>query len=550
MLGLKNWFSGLWHDATYKVDIDEHLGGEKLVRSLGLWSVFLFTVTQAVGAGILTNPGIIASQYAGSHAWMSFLQAGLICAAPALCLARLATLSTRSGSTGSYACMAFGQLLGLLMFIDVAMECIGGTAAVAVSQAEHVKMALDMSFGLKLPDWLTETPTEVPWLYFGAAFVGLNLGAILAYSSFKTLKQQALSLKKRVFQSCKLTVGFLLFAGGAVSCVLFLSQLHSINLLSMGIIVLVTLVLMRGIGETKLFTNIFTVVKLLVIATVVVLLAMHYDPSLLSRPIPAGMPGTLGGASVAFFAYVGLDMATTAAGETKNPKRNIPMGMLLGLIAVIALYVAATYFLCAAVPFEQLAPGGKGTAAPMAKALEILGYKSATIWVTVGSTVALISVLLASAYSTTRLLFNMAQHKMLPAVFEKVNHRQVPVVATLVVGASIATLTALLAVDELMHLTNIGTMTCFITASAIVLVKVLRETQWSDRRKALSGAFWVLVAILGILGPARLMIELPLTAFIRLAVVWSIVIGFFVFYGRHHSLARSKTAEPGPLQIG
>lgn len=535
---MKNWLAGVWRDATLTVNIEDHHGGEKLARSLGLWSVFLFTVTQAVGAGILTTPGVIATNYAGAHAWQSFLWAGLICAAPALCLAKLATSSSKSGSTGSYAAMTFGQLWGLLMFVDVAMECIGGTAAVAVSQAEHVKMALELSLGVHLPAWATTTPTGVNWLLFGATALFCGAGSFLFANGYFNRKTS-----KNVLPLAKMAGGALAVAVGTFFAVGFASTLQSINLLSMGIIVVVTLILLRGIGETKAFTNVFTVVKLLVIGTVVVLLGMHFDPALLHRPMPPGLPGTLAGASCAFFAYVGLDMATTAAGETVNPKRNIPTGMLLGLLAVILLYVAATFFLNGAVTPEQLMENGKPSAAPMAKALEVLGYKSATLWVTIGSTVALISVLLASAYSTTRLLFNMAQHKMIPAVFEKVNSRQVPVVATLVVGSSIAILTALLDVDELMHLTNIGTMTCFITASLIVLVGAVKQTDWKNRKTAITGAFWVLVAVLGVLGPARLMIELPLTAFIRLAVVWSAVILYFVLYSRHKSLARLEATS-------
>lgn len=542
---MREWFAGVWRDARLTIDVEDH-GSEKLTRDLGLWSVFLFTVTQAVGAGILTNPGIIANSYAGSQAWMSFLYAGLICAAPALCLAKLATSSSRSGSTGSYASLHFGQLLGLLMFIDVAMECIGGTAAVAVSQAEHVKMALNLTLGWQLPAALTETPSNVPWLWLFGALSGGLIGGLGFHRSWSFLRRgcsPGSACHSQFIQTGVLLGSSALLAGGVYCASMFAAGLHSVNLLSMMVIVLVTVILMRGIGETKVFTNIFTMVKLAVIGTVVVLLAMHYDPSLLNRPVPVHMPGTLAGAAVAFFAYVGLDMATTAAGETKDPKRNVPWGMLLGLIAVIVLYVAATYFLCAAVPYEQLAAGGKGSAAPMAKALEILGYKTATLWVTLGSTIALVSVLLATAYSTTRLLFNMAQHKMLPEFFENVNKYGVPVGATLVVGGSIALLTALLDVDELMHLTNIGTMTCFITASSIVLVNTFKKTNWSLQKERLKGGFWALVGILGILGPARLMMELPSTAFIRLGVVWLAVIVFFVYWVRHNSLARKQAAS-------
>ncbi len=183
----------------------------------------------------------------------------------------------------------------------------------------------------------------------------------------------------------------------------------------------------------------------------------------------------------------------------------------------------------------------------MVKGLELLGYKSAAIWVGIGSTMALISVVLASAYATTRLLFNMAQHGLMPNAFEKVSEkRQVPVLATLVVGGGIATLTALMAVGELMHLTNIGTMTAFITISLTVLVLTVKETAWRTRNGALKGAFWLVVATLGIIGPARLMLELPWEAFARLVAVWALVVILFVTYSRHHSLAR-KQGQPEQL---
>ncbi|MBX9688261.1 MAG: hypothetical protein K2X27_16250, partial [Candidatus Obscuribacterales bacterium] len=201
---LRNWFGSVWHDARLKIDLEEHHGhGDKLVRELGLWSIFLFTVTQAVGAGILTTPGIIARSYAGAHAWQAFLYAGLICAAPALCLAYLSTLSSKSGSTGSYAATTFGQLWGMLMFVDVAMECIGGTAAVAVSQAEHVKMALDLTLGIKLSDAWTETPTDIHWLLLAGGLLGCIVGGMLTLKGKRALQGKVASgtrLQKRPVQ--------------------------------------------------------------------------------------------------------------------------------------------------------------------------------------------------------------------------------------------------------------------------------------------------------------------------------------------------------------
>lgn len=546
-LGIKNWFAGVLRDARATVDIDEHEKSDKLVRHLGLVSVVVFTVTQAVGAGILTTPGIISAKYAGSWGFLSFLWAGLIVIPPAMCIAYNAARSANAGSTGSYACRHFGQYIGLLMFVDVMLECIGGTAAVAVSQADHIMLIL----GLGKNDvgwwtyWTTTPLHGVKWSYLLAAVAAGSAGAWLTYS--RRLGQasdsagQPSSRSGKVLAVTRRIAGGLLMALAVASAVTFAMTLPSVNLLSVLVVAAITGVLLRGIKETAWLTNFFTAVKLLVLAVICVMLGRHFDWANINQPLPAGMPGTLAGASGAFFAYVGLDLATTSAGETKNPQRNVPLGMLLGAVVVMLLYVVASACLNGAVPYQKLADGDH-TAAPFAKALIILGYDTAAAWVAVGSTLAMVSVVLASAYSTTRLLYNIAQHRLVPSTFQKVNHRGVPVVATLTVGGVISLLTGLLDVEELMHLTNIGTMTAFVTVSAIVLVNVLRETNWGSTG-AVKGTFWVIVALAGIAGPARLMIELPLEAYIRLLAVWTLVTVLFVFYSRHRSLARLQNPE-------
>lgn len=551
---IRNWLGGVVHDATQKIDIEEAHGaaGDKLLRQMGLFSVILFTITSAVGSGILTTPGIIARDYAGPNAWLSFVQAGMICLCPALCLAFMASRTAKSGSTGSYACLVLGQLPGLLMFVDVMMECIGGTAAVAVSQADHIKLIIRLVgeewFGQnwKLNEFLTTTPEVVNWKALGCALAsGIATWFFWSYGS-RRLKEVH-HLPARNFQARlvpMLSLSLVLFT--SVTCFLFAlkfaDDLPSINLLSMGVVLVITGVLLRGVKETAILTNIFTITKLCVLAVIIVFFARHFDWANLAIPVPDNLPGSLAGASVAFFAFVGLDLATTTAGEVKNAKRNVPLGMLIGLVCVTALYFIAAFAYAGAVPFTKIAAHGHGgEAAPMVQGLELLGYKSAAIWVALGSTVALVSVVLASAYATTRLLFNMAQHGLMPSAFEQVSSkRQVPVLATLVVGGFISLLTGLMAVGELMHLTNIGTMTAFITISLTVLVLTVKETDWKTRQNALKGLFWVVVAALGILGPARLMMELPWESFARLVAVWSAVVVLFVTYSRHHSLARRQ----------
>ncbi len=543
-----NWCAEIFKDARLKINVEEHHQGDSLLRQLGLFSVILFTITQAVGAGILTTPGVIARDYAGAQSYMSFLWAGLICAAPALCLARMARFTSKSGSTGSYACLVLGQFVGLLMFVDVMLECMGGTAAVAVSQADHIKIFLRVAFDIHLPDFITKTPKVVAWIPLFSAIIGGTTGWLFVRRGWLWLQQGTSAVlpkwlaairRPRLVAGTTFGAGALLSAVALVSAWLFISTLPSINLLSMGVMGVITLVLLRGIKETKVLTNAFTILKIAVVTVIVILFAQHYNPANLAIPLTAQQEGPLSGAAIAFFAFVGLDLATMTAAETKNAKRNVPLGMILGLIAVTVLYVAAAYFYNAAVPVHTIGPDGE-EAAPLAEGLEYLGYKQALLWVTLGSTVALISVLLASAYSTTRLVYNMAQHGLLPPVFERVSQRQVPVLATFVVGGLVALLTGLLAVRELMHLTNIGTMTAFITVSLTVLVKTVRETDWRAWHKAAMGGFWLIVAALGVAGPATLLRYLPPEAFYRLIFVWGAVTLLFVFYARHHSLARKQ----------
>lgn len=544
-MNLRKWFGGVVADARATIDIDEHGKTDQLVRHLGLFSIVIFTVTQAVGAGILTTPGIISAKYAGSWGFLSFLWAGLIVIPPAMCIAYNAARSGSAGSTGSYASRYLGQYIGFLMFVDVMLECVGGTAAVAVSQADHILLICGIDPKVDQGWWTFWTTTPVHGVLWGYLLLSLAMiggGLWSGYKGFKGFRSQVpgRAIGTRMFDGIVAVLGCLT-VGGGITLALNVA-LPSINLLSVAVVGVATLVLMRGIKETAALTNFFTAVKLVTLGAICYYLGKHFNWDNINQPLPPGLPGTLAGASGAFFAYVGLDLATTSAGETKNPKRNVPLGMLLGAVLVMIMYVVAAACLNGAVPLEVLLEG-KHKAAPFANALLHLKYHNAATWVAIGSTVAMISVVLASAYSTTRLLFNIAQHRLLPSVFEKVNSRGVPVVATLTVGGVIALLTAVLDVEELMHLTNIGTMTAFITVSLIVLVNVIRETKWKSSA-AFAGGFWVLIALLGIAGPARLMAELPWEAYARLLVVWTLVTFVFVFYSRHRSLARLNVKKP------
>ncbi|MDZ4838295.1 MAG: hypothetical protein SGJ27_31310 [Candidatus Melainabacteria bacterium] len=267
-----NWVSGVWHDATLKINIDEQhgAGSASLMRQMGLFSVILFTITSAVGSGILTTPGIIARDYAGPYAYMSFLKAGMICLCPALCLAYMASRTMKSGSTGSYACLVLGQLPGLLMFVDVMMECIGGTAAVAISQADHIKMIVRLvgkeyfNQEWHLPDAITKTPTHVNWvMLFSAIACGIIAAVLVGYGRRLLQKKTDAKNHKQTRFNTVTALALAAIAGAACGfcAIRFVGDLQSINLLSMSVVLAVMCILLRGIKETAFLTNLFTITK-------------------------------------------------------------------------------------------------------------------------------------------------------------------------------------------------------------------------------------------------------------------------------------------------
>jgi APA family basic amino acid/polyamine antiporter len=296
-------------------------------------------------------------------------------------------------------------------------------------------------------------------------------------------------------------------------------------------VLLITWLLLRGARETSTVNNVMVVIKLLALGLFVGVGLMNIHPANYTPFAPNGFTGIHQGAAIVFFAYIGFDAISTAAEETKNPQRNLPIGILGGLAICTVIYVVVGAVLTGLVPYQQLA-----VADPLAKALEIAGYPQVGWIVALGAAVSMSAVLLVFQYGQPRIFFAMARDGLLPQWAARVDAKtRIPWVTTLVTGLVVAAGSLIGDAAETYDLTNIGTLFAFALVCAGVLVLRVKEP---DRPRAFRVPLPWIVAPLGILACVFVMAGLPRQAWERF-FIW-LVIGavLYIGYGYRHSRLR------------
>jgi APA family basic amino acid/polyamine antiporter len=311
-----------------------------------------------------------------------------------------------------------------------------------------------------------------------------------------------------------------------------------LNLPAFAIVMAITWLLMRGVKESARANNIMVVIKLLVLGLFVVVGALHIDTSNYVPFAPNGWRGIHQGAAIVFFAYIGFDAISTAAEETKNPQRNLPIGILGGLAICTLIYVIVGFVATGMVPYQELK-----AADPLAKALTLAGFETASWIVSLGAVVSLTAVLLVFQYGQPRIFFAMGRDGLLPRWASKVHPKtRVPHITTLVTGIVVA-LGALLADEnEIYDLTNIGTLSAFAIVCIGVLVLRYKEP---DRPRPFRVKFVWPVTVLGALACIYTMFGLPGRAWERFGI-W-LIIGLLLYfaYGYRNSTLRGTRMSAG-----
>jgi APA family basic amino acid/polyamine antiporter len=474
-----------------------------LRRELGWGDLVMLSIGAVIGAGIFSSIGTAAAgevllsgevvRYgAGPALVLSFLLLGLVCGLAALCYAELAAMIPQAGSAYAYSYATLGELIAWIIGWDLILEYAVGNVAVAIAWSGYFNSLLT-GFGIHLPGYLTH------------------------------------GYRTALFSNDPAIHGLLETAPRLAGIPILL------NIPAFLIVALVTALLAMGVRESARANNVMVVVKLLVLGLFVVVGAQHIDPANYRPFAPNGWRGIHQGAAIVFFAYIGFDAISTAAEETRNPQRNMPLGILVGLGVCTVIYMIVGAVATGLVPYQQLRASD-----PLTKALNVAGLSSVSWIVAAGATVALTAVLLVFQYGQPRIFMAMARDGLLPSWAARIHPKtRVPLVSTIVTGVCVALASLFFDENEIYDLTNIGTLAAF--AIVCVGVLVLRQREPGRVRPFRVPFVWP-VTLLGAAACLYVMKGLPRTAWERFGV-W-LVLGLLLYflYGARRSRLRASAS--------
>ena len=470
-----------------------------LKRVLGAGDLIMLAIGAVIGAGIFSSIGTAAAgevlpsgevvRYgAGPALIFSFVLLGAVCGLAALCYAELASMIPQAGSAYAYSYATLGELVAWIIGWDLILEYAVGNIAVAIAWSGYFTSLLS-GFGIEFPAWLTH---------------GYRTALLSSNPEVHALLQTAPRI-----------------AGIPVL----------LNIPAALIVLAITWLLYVGVRESSRANNVMVVVKLLVLGLFVTLGAMHIDPANYKPFAPNGWAGIHQGAAIVFFAYIGFDAISTAAEETKNPQRNMPLGILGGLAICTLIYVVVGIVATGLVPYQQLK-----AADPLARALEVAGLTTASWIVAFGAVVSLTAVLLVFQYGQPRIFMAMARDGLLPRWAARIHPKyRTPHITTVITGLIVALGSLVADENEIYDLTNIGTLAAFAMVSVGVLV--LRYTDPSRPRPFRVPFVWG-VALVGAAACVYVMVGLPTQAWVRFG--WWLAFGLLLYFSYGYRRSRLR----------
>jgi len=447
-LGLTSQFVGTVTNVFRKKNPDVLIQGannNKLKRSLTAFDLTILGIGGVIGAGIFALSGIAAagtSSYvgAGPAVIISLILAATACCLAALCYAEFAAMIPVAGSAYTYTYATLGELSAWFIGWMLMLEYAIGNITVASSWSGYLMNFLSGFKGV-LPHFITNPPL---WL-------------IHQYSiAVEKYKEAGLNPAQHIPH-----------IGSIPIC---------LDLPAIFIIAVVTAFLYVGIKESTKMAFTMVLVKLIVICLFIGVGAFYVKPENWVPFAPNGIKGILTGAYLLFFAYIGFDAVSTAAEETKNPQRDLPIGILASLAICTILYMAVAAVLTGMVPMHLI-----DTHAPIAAAMKAVNQNWIAGFISIGAIAGLASVLLVLQLGATRILYAMSRDKLLPDVFSSIHPKfHTPHLNTIILGGMIALLSLFLDLKASAELCNIGTFTAFLMVCVGVLV--LRKTDPTRHR--------------------------------------------------------------------
>lgn len=462
-------------------------GEGTLKKSLGGFHLIAIGVGVIIGAGLFSLTGIAAANNAGSAVILSFVLAAIGCAFSALCYAELASMVPISGSAYTYTYATLGELFAWIIGWDLVLEYSVGAATVSISWSKYLIKFL-AHFDIYFPARWVASPFETVVLQDGTSVNGfVNLPAIL-------------------------------------------------------IVIFITSIIIRGTQSSAIFNNIVVFLKVSVVLVFIGLGWNYINPENYSPFIPEntgtfgeyGYSGILRGAGVVFFVFIGFDIVATMAQETKNPQKNLPIGILGSLFVCTILFVLFGYVMTGLAHYTEF----KDNAAPVVVAIEKTPYKWLGLTIIGAILVGYTSVILVDLLGQSRVFYSMSKDGLLPEVFSNLHPKfSTPAKSNIVLCIFISLFAGFVPIHVVGEMTSIGTLLAFVMVCLGVLILRKKEP---NLPRAFKTPLVPLVPILGILTCLVMMFSLPLDTWIRL-FIW-LLIGFAIYfgYGKKHSKLRKQ----------
>jgi APA family basic amino acid/polyamine antiporter len=478
-------------DITTLLRDAEH--GQGLKRALGAFDLVMLGIGCVIGTGIFVLTGRAAAANAGPAVALSFALAGLASSFAALCYSEMASMLPVSGSAYTYTYATLGELVAWMIGWDLILEYLVGAATVSVGWSGYLTAFVHDVVGIDLPwAWVTS-----PLTFDAASRTFAPTGAIL-------------------------------------------------NAPAVGVALVATVVLLFGVRESARINAVVVAVKVAVVLLFLAFAGPYVNVHNWQPFIPDnqgafgryGWSGIFQGATMVFFSYIGFDAVSTAAQESKNPQRDLPIGIIASLAICTVLYIAVSLVLTGVVPYGQLS-----VPHPIALGVQATGMRWLMTAVEVGALAGLTSVLLVLLMGQPRIFLAMAQDGLFPPIASHVHARYgTPWTTTLISGGTCSIAAGLLPIEVLGELTSIGTLFAFVLVAAGVLILRIRRPDLPRKFRFAGGNYLVPLLAMGTSG--LLMATATTYTLVRL-VLW-MALGLLVYgaYGYRHSKLRAGAAAP------